>query len=197
MQTPPPVSGQAYPTTVGSQARSNYLATGLTFVGAYDDNVVAGVSTTPIRDGIYSILPVIGLNQTTPRQQLSLQYSPGFTFYQNASSLNAANQIAALNFQRRLNEHTTISLDDSFQKSSNVFNQLPSLSGGAPSGVTQSTQAQVVAPYANQLNNVANVVLSYQFSRNGMIGVGGAFTESNYSNSTEASGLNNLSSWEV
>ncbi len=195
MQTPPPVSGEAYPTTVGSQARSNYLAAGLTFVGAYDNNVIAGSSTTPIGDGIYSILPTIALNQTTPRQQLTLRYSPGFTFYQNTSALNAENQTAALNFQYRLSEHTTITLNDFFQKSSNVFNQLPPLSGGAPSGLTQSSQEEVVAPYANQLSNVANAVLSYQFSRNGMIGVGGTFTESNYPNPAEASGLNNSSLW--
>src|SRR5271170_459249 len=132
MLTPPPVSGEAYPTTVGSQARSNYLAAGLTFVGSYDNNVIAGSGNTPVGDGIYSILPTIAHNQTTPRQQLTLQCSPGFTLYQNTSSLNAANQTAALNFQYRLSQHTTISLNDSFQKSSNVFDQLPSLSGGGP-----------------------------------------------------------------
>jgi hypothetical protein len=195
MQTPPPVSGEAYPTTVGSQARSNYLAAGLTLVGAYDDNVIVGSSTAPIADGIYSILPTIALNQTTPRQQLTLQLSPGFTFYQNTSALNAANQTAGLNFQYQLSQHTTISLGDSFQKSSNVFNQLPSVSGGTPSGSTQSSQAEVVAPYADRLSNVANLVISYQFSRNGMIGVGGTFIESNYSNPTQASGLNNSNSW--
>jgi hypothetical protein len=194
MQTPPPVSGAAYPTTVGSQARSNYLAAGLTLVGAYDDNVIVGSSTTPVADGIYSILPTIALNQTTLRQTLTLLYSPGFTFYQNTSSLNAANQNAAFVFQYRLSQHTTISLNDSFQKSSNVFDQLPPPSGGAPSGYPQSSQAEVVAPYANRLSNQANAEISYQFSRNGMIGVGGIFTNSNYSNSAEASGLNNSTS---
>jgi hypothetical protein len=194
MLTPPPLTGEAYPTTVGSQARSNYLAAGLTFVGAYSDNVIVGSGTTPIGDGIYSILPAISLNQTTPRQQLTLQFSPGFTFYQNTSALNEANQTAALNFQYRMSQHTTISFIDSFQKSSNVFDQLPPLSGGPPSGLTQSSQAEVVAPYANQLSNVANAALSYQISRNTMIGAGGTFTVSNYSDSTQASGLSNSNS---
>jgi hypothetical protein len=194
MLTPPPVSGEDYPTTVGSQARSNYLAAGLTFVGAYDDNVIVGNGTTPIDDGIYSILPTIALNRITPRQQLTLQFSPGFTFYQNTSELNAAYQTAALSFQYRLSQHATISLSDSFQKSSNVFDQLHPLLGGTPSGSTQPSHAEVVAPYANQLNNVANAILSYQVSRNGMIGGGGTFTESNYLNSTEVSGLSNSNS---
>jgi hypothetical protein len=194
MLTPPPASGEAYPTTVGSQARSNYLAAGLTFIGAYDDNVIVGSGAAPIGDGIYSILPTIALNQTTPRRLLTLQLSPGFTFYQKTTELNAAYQTAALNFQYRLSQHATIILSDSFQKSSNVFDQLHPLSGGAPSGSTQSSQGEVVAPYANQLTNAGNALLSYQISRNGMIGVSGTFAESNYLDSTQASGLSNSNS---
>ena len=194
MLTPPPVSGEGYPTAVGSQARSNYLAAGLVFVGSYDNNVVIGSGATPIGDGIYSIFPTIALNRITPRQQVTLQFSPGFTFYQNTSALSAATQTAALNFQYRLSQHTTISVSDSFQKSSNVFDQLHPLSEAAPSGSTQSPQAQVVAPYAGQLTNVTNAVLSYQISQNGMIGAGGTFTESNYLNSTQASGFSNSNS---
>src|SRR5277367_6555699 len=121
MLTPPPVSAEGYPTVVGSQVRSNYLAAGLVFNTAYNDNVLAGGTTTPVSDSIYTISPTIALNQTTPRQQLTLTYRPGFTFYQHTSALNAANQNAALNFQYRLSQYTTISLRDSFQKSSNAF----------------------------------------------------------------------------
>jgi hypothetical protein len=194
MLTPPPLSGQAYPTMVGSQERSNYLAAGLAFSGSYDDNVIVGSGAAPIADGIYSILPSISLNQTTPKQQLTLQVSPGFTFYQNTSALNAANQSATLSFQYRLSEHMTISFRDSFQKSSNVFDQLPLVFGGSPSGSAQSPQPEVVAPYATQLTNVANAALSYQVSRNGMIGGAGTFAESDYSDSTQASGLSNSNS---
>jgi hypothetical protein len=193
MLAPPPVSGEAYPTTVGSQARSNYLAAGLALVGSYDNNVIVG-SGTPVGDGIYSILSTIALNQTTPRQQVTLQCSPGFTFYQNTSELNAATQTAALDFQYRLSQHTTVSLRDSFQKRSNVLDQFYPLSGGVPFGSTQSPQAEVIAPYADQLSNVADAVLSHQISRNGMIGASGTFTESNYLNSHQASGLNNSNS---
>jgi hypothetical protein len=194
MVTPPPVSVEGYPTTVGSQARSNYLAAGLIFNTAYNDNVEAGGSTTPISDFIYTISPTITLSKTTPRQNLALTYSPGFTFYQHTSSLNAANQNAAVNFQYRLSKHTTISLNDSFQKSSNVFDQLYPISGGAISGPSQTPPIGVVAPYADQLRNTANMGLSYQFSRNGMIGASGTVTESNYPNPAEASSLYNSNS---
>ena len=138
MLTPPPVSAEGYPTMVGSQMRSNYLSAGLIFNTAYNDNVQAGGSTTPVSDFIYTISPTITLNKTTPRQNLALTYSPGFTFYQHTSSLNTANQNAAVNFQYRLSPHTAISLNDSFQKSSNAFDQLYPLSGGAISGSSQT-----------------------------------------------------------
>src|SRR6202453_5284591 len=194
MLTPPPVSGVAYPTAVGSQTRSNYLAAGLILNTAYDDNVLAGGSAIPVRDIIYSILPTISVNQTTPRQNLMLTYSPGFTIYQHTGALNAANQTAALNFQYHLTEHTTVVLSDFFQKSSNVFSQLYPISGEAISGSTQSQPAEVIAPYADRLANTSNAGITYQFSRNSMVGASGIVTESNYSNPTEAAGLYNSNS---
>ncbi len=189
MLTPPPVSGEAYLTMVGSEMRSNYLATGLILNTAYNDNVLGGESTTPISDITYSIRPTITLDQTTPRQHWALTYSPGFMFYQHTTALNAVDQNAALDFQCRLSQHMTISLNGSFQKSSNVFSQLYPFSAEGISGSTQSTRAEVVAPFAQQLSTLANMDLSYQFSRNGMIGAGGIVTKQSYPNLSETSGL--------
>lgn len=194
MLMPPPVSGVAYPTLVGSEERSNYLSTGLIFNTAYDDNILAGGSTTPLSDETYSIWPTITVNLTTPRQKRTFTYSPGFTVYQHTSALNAADQNAALNFQYRLTEHTTLSVNDLFQKVSNVFNQPNPLSSGAISGSAQAPPTQVIAPYADQLNNTANAALSYQFSENGMIGFGGIVTQSSYPNPAQAAGLDNSNS---
>jgi hypothetical protein len=194
MQTPPPVSNKAYPTTVGSQTRSNYLSAGLTLNTAYSDNVVAGATTTPVGDVIYSILPTIAIDQTTARLHSTLTYIPGFTFYQHTSELNAADQTATLNLQYRLSPHTTVSVNDSFQKSSNVFNQVSPLSGGALSGSTQTPPASVIVPFADQLSNIANFGISYQFNRNRMVGASGIVTVSNYPNPDEASGLYNSNS---
>jgi hypothetical protein len=192
MLTPPPVSGVSYPTVVGSQTRSNYLAGGFVLNTAYNDNVLPGGNAAPVSDVIYSISPTVTLNQTTVRQQLALTFSPGFTFYQHTSTLNAANHNASLDFQYLLSPHTAIRLSDYFQKSSNVFDQLDS--GGAISGSTLSPPVQVIAPFANRLNNTANVDFTYQFSRNGMIGAGGVVTETNYPNPSQASGLYNSNS---
>jgi hypothetical protein len=195
MATPPPVSVGGYPTTVGSQERSNFLAAGLVFNTAYNDNVLVGDGTTPISDWIYTISPTIALNKTTPRQNLVLSYSPGFTFYQRTSTLNTTGQNANVTFEYRLSEHTTLTLSDNFQKSSNAFDQIYPSSGGAISGSSQTPAISVIAPYADQIRNTANVGLSYQFSRNGMIGASGSFTQNNYPNQTQANGFNNSNSF--
>ena len=193
MLTPPPVDGETYPTTVGSEARSNYLSAGLVINTAYDDNVPGVDSITPIGDVTYSIWPTITLDQTTPRQHRMLTYSPGFTFYQHTTALNETDQNAALNFQYLLSQHTTLTLRDSFQKSSNVFNQPYPLSGGPISGSVQAPPS-VVAPFADRLSNTADARLSYQFSRDGMIGGGATLSELHYPNPAEASGLGDSNS---
>src|SRR5271154_7055620 len=182
MLTPPPVSAEGYPTTVGSQMRSNYLDAALIFNTAYTDNVQPDTSATPVSDFIYTFSPTITLNRTTPWQQLALTYSPGFTFYQPTSALDAVNQNAVMKFQSRLSQRTTISLSGSFQKSSDVFDQLYPVSGEVISGSSQTPPVAVVTPNADEIRNTANVGLIHQFSRNGMIGASGVFTESNYPN---------------
>ena len=194
MLTPPPVSGQPYPSTVGDEVRSNYLSAGFTTSAAYDDNVLEGSAGAPINDVIYSIFPTIALNQITPRQRRTLTYSPGFTFYQHTSALNDISHNANLNLEFRLSPHVAILLGDSLQKSSNIFEQPYPLSGVTISGSSQSSPTAVVAPYADHLNNATNAGISYQFSRNAMIGSTGIITFSNYPNPTQASGLYNSTS---
>src|SRR5271170_5700033 len=123
MMTPPPVSGQIYPLSFASEERSNYLRGGVTFNTAYSDNVLGATSPTPVSDVSYSVWPTIALDETTSRLHTVFTYSPGFTFYQNTSSRNDADQNFGADFQYRLSPHVTLSLRDSLRKSSNVFNQ--------------------------------------------------------------------------
>jgi hypothetical protein len=190
MQTPPPVNGDAYPTATGAETRSNYLRTGLTFETAYDDNAFGGGGGAPVSEIFYTIRPTIALDQTTSRLHQTFTYSPGFTIYQPTSTLNGMNQSASVNFQYRLTPHMAVSATDSFQKTTSVFNQ----PFGGVSGSTASPTAGIVAPFAEQLGNRASGQLSYQFSRNGMIGGGGNSTILNYPNPAQAAGLSNSNS---
>jgi hypothetical protein len=193
MLTPPPVSGQSYPTAPAAEARSNYLRYGLTFSTAYSDNVSSG-GANPISDESYSIFPTLALDETTSTLQYVLTYSPGFTFYQHTSSLNAADQNAAVDLHYRISPHLTFSARDGFQKSSSVFNQPDLPSATSVSGGTQAPNVSAIAPFADLLTNAGNVGVSYQFAANGMIGASGTFSTLHYPNPSQVPGLSDSSS---
>jgi len=194
MLTPPPVSGQSYPTVATSEERANYLRGGLAFTSAYNDNALGSVSGHPVSDVSYSVAPFVSLDETTSRLHLALSYAPGFTFYQRLSSRNEADQNASIDLQYRLSPHVTFSARDGFQKSSNVFNQPDSASAAAVSGGTQEPNFSVIAPIADRLSNSGNAGITYQFAANGMVGASGTFSNLHYSNSAEVPGLFDSSS---
>jgi hypothetical protein len=193
MVTPAPVSGEGYSMGFTSETRANYLRGGLVFGSAYDDNVTAGAGH-PVSDVSYSLWPTISLDQTRSRLHWVLSYNPGFTFYRRTSSRNEADQNLAVDFKYRLSPHVTLSLQDSFQKTSNVLNQLnPDFARPVSGGVFVPNDS-VVAPIADVLRNTATVTLTDQFSVNGMIGASGTFTNLHYPNQAQVPGLYDSSS---
>lgn len=194
MATPAPVSGEGYSMGFTSETRENYLRGGVVFTTAYDSDVTVGTNGQPVGDESYSIWPTISLDETRSRFHLTLSYSPGYTFYQNTSSLNAANQNFAVAFKYLLSPHVTLSLRDSFQKTSSILNQANPDSGSPVSGAVFVPNNSVIAPIADVLTNNANATLSYQFSANGMIGASGNFTNLHYPNATQVPGLFDSSS---
>jgi len=186
MLTPPPVSGQSFPTALGSEERANYLRYGISFSSAYTDNALGG--STPVSDVSYSLWPTIALDETTSLLHTVVSYAPGFTFYQRTGSRDEEDQNFSISFTDRLSPHVTLSARDGLQKSSSVFNQLNYGSGGV-SGGAGGGSSPIVAPVSPVLNNNANVGLSYQFAASEMIGASGTFTNLHYFESSQVSGL--------
>src|SRR5271157_1296630 len=187
MSAPAPVSGQAYSTAFASETQSNNLRASLTFSTVYSNNLLGGEN--PVSGATYSIWPTIALDANTTRLHWVFNYSPGFTFYQNISGRDQADQNVALNFQYRLSPHVTVILQDSFQKASNPFNQPNPLSATPVSGSASAPTLAVIAPGVDQMQNAANVQVTYQFNTNAMAGLGGTFSNLQYPNSEEAQGL--------
>ena len=189
MLTPAPVSGEGYSMGFTSETRSNYLRGGLVFDSAYDDNVEPGATGKPISDVSYSVWPTISLDQTRSRLHWVLSYSPGFTFYQKTSARNEADQNFATDFKYRMSPHVTLSLRDSFEKSSNLLNQPSSDLTSPVSGGVFVPNDSLIAPIADVLRNTGNATLTYQFSANGMIGASGTFTNLHYPTQAQVPGL--------
>jgi len=193
MQTPAPVSGEGYSMGFTSETRANYLRGGVLFSSAYDSDATTGANGHAVSDESYSIWPTISLDETRSRLQWTLSYRPGYTFYQHTSSLDAANQNFATAIKYRLSPHVTLSLRDSFVKTSSVLNQ-PSSDAPPVSGGVSVPNNSVIAPIADVLTNNANAALTYQFSANGMIGASGNFTNMHYPNQAQVPGLFDSSS---
>lgn len=191
MQTPPAVNGEAYPTETGSESRLNELKVGLNFQTAYDDNVLGLGTTTPVADTTFSVGSTVALDKMTPRLHQAFTYNSGFTLYQHTSSRNETDQSVSADLLYRISPHVSASFRDSFQKSTNIFNQPDgSISGSAPS------LPAVEAPFADQIGNGATGEVSYQFSSNGMIGGSGTSRLLDYPKPSQAAGLSNSNSIE-
>jgi len=196
MLTPPPVSGQAFPVVTGAETRRNYLNLGATGSIAYDNNVEAGYSTVPEGDMIYSIWPTISLDRSSSRLREVFNYSPGFSIYQPNSIFNASDQNASTDLQYLLGAHTNIDLQDTFVRSSSLFNQPFSGTQGGITGGTPTQTTGAVAAFADRISNAANALLTNQTGDNGMFGLSAQYGQLDYPESRQVAGLYNSTSFE-
>jgi hypothetical protein len=188
MVTPPLVSGVAYPSGVGSETRSNYLGGGLVFGVGHIDNLFAG-SGSPVSDTTYLVQPTISFDQTSSRFHQTYTYSPTFTFYQPTSVLNETDEHATMDFEYRLSPHVALRAADTFEQSSTAFSQPFSSSENGVSGSVPTVTPGIVAPFAKRLAVGTEAELAWQFSRTGMVGMGGTFTELHFPDLSQAPGL--------
>lgn len=189
MLIPPPISGVAYPSEVGSETRSNYIGGGLIFSSGYINNLYPGSNSKPVNDVTYLVQPTISLDQTMSRFHEKLSYSPAFSFYQPTSVLNTTNQNAAANYQFDLSPHVALQALDTFNKTSTAFSQNSFSAGNTISGSPTPTTPGIVAPDAPEWTNNANVGLSWQISRSDMIAGAGTLSELNFQGASEAEGF--------
>jgi len=189
MQPPAVVSGQSYPTALTSEERSNYLRGGVVFMSSYSDNAIGALNGSAVSDIGYSILPSVALDLTRSRLHWNFSYAPGFTFYQRESSRNQADENAGIDFEYRMSPHVTLSAHDSFQKSSNVFNQPDPTSAVTVTGGVQVPNFSVISPVADRLSNTGSVGINYQFGLNSMVGASGSFSNLHYPDASEVPGL--------
>jgi hypothetical protein len=185
MSTPPPVSGTPY----GSdEAKSNSVGASVGVSGAYVNNILPNETQTPVNDATISIYPSVSLRRSTGRQSENISYSPSFTFYEPTSVLNTVGQSASLGAQFRLSPHISLNLNDSFLRTSDVYNESYPFSNPV-TGSTQASAPVIIAPYAGQMVESATGNLSYQFARNSMIGGGGSYTSYTLLDQNNAGGL--------
>jgi hypothetical protein len=194
MPMSPQISGSFYPSSAGSQMRSNILSGGVVFTSAYTDNLLTGGTSKPVSAESYAIFPTIRLDQTTARTHGDLSYSPGFTFFEPVTALNAVNQNAAADFQYRLTPRITFSGQDVFEQNSSVFSQPYLYAGATISGSGNVGSPILIVPFLGQVANSVSATIGYQFSRNSLIGGSGSYSVFDFSGNTPETGLYNSGS---
>jgi hypothetical protein len=191
MVTPSPVNVEGVsPAFVAEQEHTNYLRGGLTVSTAYDDSLSRIAAPSDVS---YSVRPSIAIKESGTRLLWNLFYSPGYTFYQQNTTLNQSDHDLAVNFQYRLSPHVTLTLMDSLTKSSVFSFPLNPNSIGTETGILQTPNQSVFAPVADRISNNADGQVTYQFSANGMIGASGTETEQHFLHLSQVPGLFNWS----
>jgi hypothetical protein len=193
MELPPPVTGQAYPSQVGSDVHHNYLNLAVSGSGGYIDNVLVGY-TTKTSSSIFTLAPSVSYNKLTPRTTAQFNYTPAFTFYTQLSALNEIDENASGSLQYRFTPHFVFRMQDAFTKSSSVYGLPAPVLGGSVTGALPVQLEGLVASFADRISNTASVDLGLQTSENTMIGAEGTFAELDYPNSSQVPGLVNSNS---
>jgi hypothetical protein len=191
MSVPPPVAGGVYANVATPDNLPNYMSADLTAGVAYINNVLPNQTATPVNDETYSFFPTVSIIRSTVRRQVTASYSPSFIFYEPTTVLNAIDNGATMTFQDRFSPHITFNVEDFFYRTSDVFDQSYLFSGGGVTGSTQTTAPVVIAPFEQQLTNLAHASLGYQFGRDGMIGGGASDSTYYFSAPSAVTGLGN------
>lgn len=193
MELPPPVTGQAYPTQVGSDIHHNVLNLAVSGSGGYIDNVLVGYNTK-VSSSIFTLSPSVSYNKRTARTKAEFDYDPAFTFYTQVSSLNEVDQNASGSLEYRITPHFVYRMQDSFTKSSSVYGLPAAALGGGVTGSLPIELEGLVASFADRIANTATVDLGLQTSENTLIGGEGSFAQLDYPNSAQVPGLVNSNS---
>ncbi len=187
MAVPQPVGIDTGSLAFSSETQTNYLSGGITFTSAYDDNILPSTGSSP-SDISYSLSPNIAWDITRSRFHSNVHYSPGFTFYQRYSTLNQSDHNLAADLSYRLSPHITMTLRDNFSKLSSVTGFYGAdLTGGG--SILHAPNMTIAPPVTNYLHNAASGQITYQFSRNAMIGATGNTAELRYLDRDKLTGL--------
>lgn len=176
MVTPTPVSTEGYSLAFAAETpRTNYMLGELKFGSAFDDNILPS-SSLGISDVSYSVWPRISINQSRSTLRWDLTYSPGFTLYQHNTSYDEADHNLNLDLEYRLSPYVTLTLTDSFQKTSNPLTLYSQNPDSSTSGVVQRPNLSIVPPITDMVSNFGNVEITYQFGRESMVGAKGSLS---------------------
>lgn len=169
-------SGVEGPVQPGAEAAPpNAFQGGVSFSGAYDDNVFP--STPPRQWNVnYTILPDVSFQETRPRLEWSADYSPGVEISQRAFYRDVFSQRFKGNFLWLVSPHGTLSAEEYYLVTATPFGSGAGISPN-PSIAPNET---IYLPNVRQTWSLSHLLYSYQISEQTTIGIGGLFQLQNF-----------------
>jgi hypothetical protein len=159
--------------------RSNYLRGGVSVGSTYDDNA-ANTVTDRVGDVSYSILPNIQLDQARSRLHWTFAYFGGFTANQRLTERNQGSHNLSGSLDYRLSPHVDLRLSDGFLLTTGFLQQFENGIGTPITGPINGPNNTLITPLAKNLNNTGSADLTYQFSADDLIGIGGTAYDSHF-----------------
>lgn len=166
--------------------RSNYLRGGVNVGAAYDDNPLLLPSGATSNTSV-SIFPSISIEESSSRVRWNLGYAGGLTI--NHSLPNQDQDSQSLNFdsQFRLSPHVNLRVAENFSLVTGFFDS------GDGSGVIglSGPNASLIAPLSTRRSSLTTVETNYHFALNDLVGAGGSFYDSHFTNGPAGTPLTN------
>ena len=158
-----------------SEHKVNMISGGFSLTGSYDDNAL-NASGTGVGNAGMLFSPSVSVYQSRSRTFLTFNYFPGFTLNERLSPRYDIYQDSDFNLQFRLTEHATVRLHDSFLYGTSSFDQPSPDSSLSGQNILHQTNASVVTPLTNRLNNLGGADVVYHVAENTMVGASGNFS---------------------
>ena len=188
MITPAPVSIAPETVQLGAEQLKNVLRGDIAVSGSYIDNLFAGSDYGTQAETTISVLPRLSYNWSTPTQNRTFSYSPGFSFYQPSSSLNQIDQVATAAYSFHPAEHVAITFNDQFSDTTNNSGQ------AYTSNIAASYTPALAPAFAQFMQNQARGEVTVQTGVNTLLGGSGIVSMLHYPDPSQTVGLYNSGS---
>lgn len=166
----------------GEREPANMIVGTLRFEGAYDDNAF---STNGNKEGAFTWIarPRLDLLHYTPRLNLNLYYSPGYSGNEVISDENFWSHSAGGEVRYQASPRLRFRLRDSFSYSTNIVSGIQQQN--APDfNVLDTPNEGLVTPIAKRFSHTATAETNYEVGRHSEIGFSGNFSQLRYSQVT-------------
>jgi len=153
----------------GEEQPPNAIEGNITVSGYYNDNVFPSVSPREW-DMNYLVDPMISFEETRPRIEWRLSYTPGVEFSQRGFHRNLFAQQFKGNLIWLVSPHGSLSMEQYYTVTTSPFG-----GGGIAPGPLVSPNETIFLPNIRQTLVMSHLLYSYQTSARTTVGVGGTY----------------------